>query len=209
MEDEESLKEATDFSSRPPTTQISMSRSVEDSEDSIVFRRSPTKQWADYAPNTKSVPNFLKHQSSIQDEGSFTVDFEKEDGPLGPTRSERPTYARADQRTIVAKNLSERATHRDIVNFVRGGLVLDIYLRSSERNASISFVEGSAAQNFMNYVKRHDVYLHGKRVRPWITPPTDIVVDVFKRLSSAGMTGNSYYPGTLPTKSASVLRATL
>ena len=44
--------------------------------------------------------------------------------------------------------------------------MLDIFLRSHERSASISFVEGSAAQEFMDHVKRNDIYVHGKRVCP-------------------------------------------
>ena len=63
------------------------------------------------------------------------------------------------------KNISDRAKHQDIIDVVRGGLVLDIYLRSHERSASISFVEGSAAQEFMKHVKRNDIYVHGKRVK--------------------------------------------
>ncbi len=71
-----------------------------------------------------------------------------------------------EQRTIFVKNISDRAKHQDIIDVVRGGLVLDIYLRSNERSASISFVEGSAAQEFMKHVKRNDIYVHGKRVKP-------------------------------------------
>ena len=69
-----------------------------------------------------------------------------------------------ERRTIFVKNVSDRATHKDLVDFVRGGLALDMYLRSHERSASISFVEGSAAQEFMSHVKRNDIYVHGKRV---------------------------------------------
>ena len=79
-------------------------------------------------------------------------------------RTEKKRYAREEQRTIIARNLSERATHSDIVNFIRGGLLLDVYIRVNERSASISFVEGSAAQSFMSYVKRNDIYVYGKRV---------------------------------------------
>jgi hypothetical protein len=43
-------------------------------------------------------------------------------------------------------------------------MLLDIYLRSAERTASVSFVDGSAAQEFLNHAKRRDIYIHGKRV---------------------------------------------
>lgn len=139
------------------------------------------QSWADSAPewppkssaggfggNLKGKGGFYDHHnhSALEDESSFTPDFEKDDPYLAVPQPERKRFAKVEQRTILAKNLSDRASHKDIVDFVRGGLVLDIYLRSHERSASISFVEGSAAQEFMNYVKRNDIYVHGKRVCP-------------------------------------------
>lgn len=99
-----------------------------------------------------------------EDDVSWDPELDKDDGSLAVPRTEKKRYAREEQRTILAKNLSDRVTHKDIIDFVRGGLVLDIYLRSNERSASISFVEGSAAQDFMNHAKRNDIYVHGKRV---------------------------------------------
>lgn len=142
--------------------------------------------WAESAPewppknspggfgvNLKGKGGFYNHHNSsaLEDESAFTPDFEKDDPYLAAPQPERKRFAKIEQRTIFARNLSDRASHKDIVDFVRGGLVLDIYLRSHERerSASISFVEGSAAQEFMNYVKRNDIYVHGKRVFPPLT----------------------------------------
>lgn len=66
-----------------------------------------------------------------------------------------------DQRTVLISNLSDRTTHKDLVSFVRGGRLLDIFLRN-DRTATISFVEGAA--EFLAYAKRNDIYLHTKRV---------------------------------------------
>lgn len=107
---------------------------------------------------------YTHHYSFGQDDSSFPSDLEKDDQNSPMARMEKQQYARAGQRTIVAKNLSDRATHKDIVDVIRGGAVLDIFLRTNERSASVSFVEESAAQNFMNYAKRNDIYIHGKRV---------------------------------------------
>jgi hypothetical protein len=74
-------------------------------------------------------------------------------------RHERiPTH---DQRTILITNLAERTTDKDIAGVIRGGRLLDIFLRS-DRSATVSFVEGAA--DFLEYVKRNDIYLHAKRV---------------------------------------------
>lgn len=107
---------------------------------------------------------YARHYSFGQDDGSFPSDPEKEEQHSSVTKTEKPQYARAEQRTILAKNLADRTTHKDIVENIRGGAVLDIFLRANDRSASISFVEGAAAQSFMNYAKRNDIYIHGKRV---------------------------------------------
>ena len=91
-------------------------------------------------------------------------DIDKDDHHLAVPPPDRQHFARNEQRTILIKNLSDRITHKDIADIVRGGAVLDIYLRPTDRSASVSFVEGAAAQAFMNYAKRNDIYIRGKRV---------------------------------------------
>jgi hypothetical protein len=66
-----------------------------------------------------------------------------------------------DKRTILFTNLSEKTTHRDLTSIIRGGKLLDIYLRN-DRSATVSFVEGAA--EFLAHAKRNDIYLHTKRV---------------------------------------------
>ena len=108
-----------------------------------------------------------RHNSSAQDDDiSWDPELEKDNDSLAIPRTEKKRYAREEQRTILVKNLSERVIHKDLIEIIRGGLVLDVFLRSNDRTASISFVEGSAAQDFMCYVKRKDIYAHGKRVSP-------------------------------------------
>ncbi|MCJ1281273.1 hypothetical protein MMC26_000591 [Xylographa opegraphella] len=97
------------------------------------------------------------------DENSMLSDIDKDDHHLAVPPPDRQHFARNEQRTILIKNLSDRVTHKDIADVVRGGAVLDIYLRSMDRSASVSFVEGAAAQAFMSYAKRNDIYIHGKR----------------------------------------------
>lgn len=116
--------------------------------------------------NMRDLSALPHHRPSFaQDDTSFPSDPDRDDQCLPEPRNDKQQYARAEQRTIVLKNLSERITHKDIVDIIRGGALLDIYLRANERTASVSFVEGTAAQNFMNYAKRNDIYIHGKRVR--------------------------------------------
>ena len=77
---------------------------------------------------------------------------------------EKPYFARLDQRTITINNITDRTTHKDLAAIIRGGMVLDMYIRPQERCANISFLDGAAAKAFMSHVKRHDVYLHDRRL---------------------------------------------
>jgi hypothetical protein len=66
-----------------------------------------------------------------------------------------------EQRTLLITNLSERTTHKDLAGVIRGGRLLDIFVRN-DRTAAVSFVEGAA--DFFTYAKRNDIYMHMKRV---------------------------------------------
>jgi hypothetical protein len=79
-------------------------------------------------------------------------------------RFQRQQYDKFAKRTILLANLPEGVTHADIVAVVRGGMLLDIYVRTHDRTASVSFLEESAAHEFFRHVKRHDLYIRGKRV---------------------------------------------
>ncbi|KAF2177313.1 hypothetical protein K469DRAFT_732964 [Zopfia rhizophila CBS 207.26] len=52
-----------------------------------------------------------------------------------------------------------RTTHKDLAGIIRGGRLLDLFLRN-DQSAAVSFVEG--AQDFLTYTKRNDICLHTK-----------------------------------------------
>lgn len=85
-----------------------------------------------------------------------------------PPRDDEDTEKRShrvplhDQRTVCITNLSEQTTHKDLAGIIRGGRLLDIFLRN-DRSATVSFVEGAA--DFLAYAKRNDIYLHTKRLQ--------------------------------------------
>ena len=81
---------------------------------------------------------------------------------------QRPMYEKHAQRTLQLVGIPDSATHEDIVKVVRGGPLLDVYLRPNDRIVHISFLEEADAQDFFRHVKRHDLYIKGKRVRTFI-----------------------------------------
>ena len=148
-------------SQRAPVRLQTPSTNFENSS-SVPYRQTRTLSGNGYTQDRRGSNG--RDCTASYDDNSFLSDAEKDDHFLGIPNPEKQHYARNEQRTILIKNLSDRVTHKDIVDIVRGGAVLDIYLRSNDRSASLSFVEGAAAQAFMNYAKRNDIYIHGKRV---------------------------------------------
>lgn len=103
------------------------------------------------------------YQHVAGNEESYLPAQDENSKPLNPNKK-KPYSTRQEQRTIRLKNLSDRVEHKDIVDVVRGGQVLDIYFRPTDKTASISFVEAHAAQSFLAHARRNDIYIHGKRV---------------------------------------------
>lgn len=77
----------------------------------------------------------------------------------------RPQYERMATRTVLIANLAEGTTHADITGVVRGGQLLDIYLRSHDRSAQVSFLCGADARKFLDHARRYDLYIKHKRVK--------------------------------------------
>ncbi|KAL8849009.1 MAG: hypothetical protein Q9221_005970 [Calogaya cf. arnoldii] len=106
------------------------------------------------------------HHSSWVGKSSFGSSHARKDGgvPLYTAKPEDQSDKKNDQRTILLLNLPDLATHKDIVDVVRGGQLLDVYLRTQDRSASVSFVDGPAAQAFLSYVKRNSVWIRGRKL---------------------------------------------
>ncbi|KAB8300213.1 hypothetical protein EYC80_000431 [Monilinia laxa] len=85
-------------------------------------------------------------------------------GNNSQTRFQRPTYDKFAQRTVQLFNLPDGTTHADICDAVRGGMLLDIYLRPHDNVVNVSFLEQAHANEFFRYVKRNDLYIRSKRV---------------------------------------------
>lgn len=76
----------------------------------------------------------------------------------------RPTYERQCTRTIQISNLPDGTTHADITAVVRGGLLLDVFMRPHDRSATVSFLHALDARAFLDHCRRNDLYIRNKRV---------------------------------------------
>ncbi|KAI0127925.1 hypothetical protein BJ170DRAFT_683747 [Xylariales sp. AK1849] len=78
--------------------------------------------------------------------------------------SERVQYARMCKRTIVLAGLADGTTHDDVTKVIRGGLVLEVYLKAAEHSVLVSFLREEDAMRFYEHSRKHDLYIKHKRV---------------------------------------------
>ncbi|KAI1743746.1 hypothetical protein F4680DRAFT_471227 [Xylaria scruposa] len=76
----------------------------------------------------------------------------------------QPLYARMCKRTVTLCGLPAFTTIGDVTGVVRGGRLLDVFLRSAEHIASVSFVREDDAVQFYEHGRRNDIYIRNKRV---------------------------------------------
>ncbi|QSS50556.1 hypothetical protein I7I53_11290 [Histoplasma capsulatum var. duboisii H88] len=105
-------------------------------------------------------------QSSLENDVTSFPSDEKDDGLfVGNTQPRQDRQQPStENRTLLLKGLPERATHRDVVSVIRGGALVDVFLRPRERQASVSFAEGRAAQEFLAFTKRQDLFILDKLI---------------------------------------------
>lgn len=128
-----------------------------------------------------------------------------EDAPM------RPHYERQCARSLIFSGLGDATTHADITEAVRGGQLLDVFVKPQDRTATVSFVESADAQAFLDHVLRHDLYIKQKRVSTqYVALASQEQQSLMPRRSRfAGMIATSFCPTTLPTRLALVLLAIL
>lgn len=92
------------------------------------------------------------------------------DGPVGAnyvTQKENGPTRQFEQkctRSVLIANLAEGTTHANITEAVRGGLLLDVFLRPHDRAVTVSFLHAADARYFFDHVRKHDLIIKNKRV---------------------------------------------
>ncbi|KAF3396779.1 hypothetical protein DPV78_007553 [Talaromyces pinophilus] len=145
---------------------------------SLSTRKPPTEPAStNFRPNYKSTPpKTHKHDpypsgDSIEEEEDDEQELEELEDPDAQTDEQQEQSPAADglddddeQHTIEMRNLPVRCTHLDITRSIRGGALVQIYMRFTERMARVTFVDAAAAREFLAREKRIGFYIHNKKV---------------------------------------------
>jgi hypothetical protein len=123
------------------------------------------KSWQLPSPDSTSPEEFeelnydgtstMKTMSGNQ-QCEYGQDYEQDEGGLHGINH--------DDRSVVLKGISPFTTTADVLAVIRGGAVLNIFLRPQQRTAHVAFVEPNAAEKFLIHSTRKDTYIKGKRV---------------------------------------------
>lgn len=111
--------------------------------------------------------NTQHHWAELVHDDTFVDDMPSGTGglavDLNVERPFRPQHERIATRTLQLCNLPDNTTHADITSVVRGGMLLEVYIKYNTRSAQVSFLNSTDAQAFYDHVRRHDLYIRHKR----------------------------------------------
>jgi len=68
------------------------------------------------------------------------------------------------RRTLFFSNLPKDATYSDLVAVVRGGALVDVWMKDSDRCASVSFIDSADADAYLRYAKKNEIFIGGWRI---------------------------------------------
>ncbi|KAK7398490.1 hypothetical protein QQX98_012121 [Neonectria punicea] len=126
--------------------------------------------WSRYAPFSHDVHgNDGTEFDSLPEITSTSIDSSIGGVPIAASTTVDSTprpqrFDRIATRTIHLSNLAEGVTHADITEAVRGGQILEVFLRQRDRTATVSFVYGEDAKAFYARARQADLYIRNKRV---------------------------------------------
>lgn len=114
------------------------------------------------APSFQRQISFGDPPSSVPDEGGFDDDDDFVGAGAQMQAGLSGHQSSQERRTLYFSGFSERSTYTDLLSCIKGGRILSVTLRP-ERSATVTMLEGAEA--FLAWAKRHDIYMHSKRVR--------------------------------------------
>lgn len=71
----------------------------------------------------------------------------------------------SNDRSVVLEGLPKSASLLDVTKVIRGGMVLNLFLRRQHGTAHVAFVEPEAAERFIIYAKKNEIVIKGKAVK--------------------------------------------
>lgn len=94
-------------------------------------------------------------------------------------------------RSVLLRGIPKSASLRDVCKIVRGGMILNLFLRPHQNTAHVSFVNPQAAEDFLLHADRTDLYVKGRKIMAsWDKRPCYLNKGLAQRIQRDGATRN-------------------
>ena len=162
------VKEVTEQSSKlrwSAKAPVFVPKATVEPKEELSLKKSPLPTSQEFLTATKSPAETVvpleppkSEWADEQDDTPAAVDDWYED--------DTPEYSERDRedRTVMIRGISPFTTLADLAGIIRGGIVLNMHIRSRDQAAIVSFVDPLAAEKFIMHSRRNDIYLKGKRL---------------------------------------------
>ncbi|KAM0562654.1 hypothetical protein ACHAPJ_002344 [Fusarium lateritium] len=108
---------------------------------------------------------YRKDSSQPSGYSDDSLDHHSRSIPAGDKRPDSSKLLdRSAQRSVQLSNLVPGVTHGDITAAVRGGPLLDIFLRTKDCSATVSFVYEADAVAFLDHSRKQGLYIKDRQV---------------------------------------------
>ncbi|OKL57089.1 hypothetical protein UA08_07570 [Talaromyces atroroseus] len=124
----------------------------------------------------------------------------------GEEEEQKAPDAEPEQRTLEIRNLPDRTTHLDLTNAIRGGALLEIYLRYIDNSARVTFADPAAAQQFLERARRVGFVVGNRRTDITWSDRQFFVRPYIKQNISHGASRNLVIHNTNPNITAKLIR---
>lgn len=158
-----------------------------------------TSDWADLVDEGPLSEYFL-HDNQNANFNQFAA----------PQSFNPPHYPRICKRTIVLAGIPDNTTHEHVTKVVRGGILLEVYIKAAEHSAHVSFLHEEDAARFYDHSRKHNLYINHKRVSPetFMCRTRTETDPILSRSSSNGLIDTSILQAMLLARLHKVLRET-
>lgn len=134
----------------------------------------------------------------------------KDADDLGASQESSEFFDNNNDRSLILKGLPKSASLADVIKIIRGGLVLNVFMRRQHATAHVAFVEPSAAKRFLVHAKNNEVVIKGKRVTAaWDDRQYYMLGMVARRIYQDGATRNLVIRFPSPAITQKVIREDL
>ncbi|PHH79513.1 hypothetical protein CDD82_2334 [Ophiocordyceps australis] len=146
--------------SNAPPSQAAATTTAPSTDNIDGQRQRESSAWDDDGDDSSS--HSLHHTADVLD-AEVTEAYEaRHEARYEPTH--RAHIERKAMRTLIFFNLPDGTTHADITETLRGGLLLDIYIKNRDNTAVVSFLHGADARAFFDHVRHTGLHVKRQRV---------------------------------------------